>query len=172
MIEPYKGVVYDSCCGSGGMFLQSLKFVNSHKGKRGNISIFGQESDSDTWRLCKMNLAIRCIAHNLGETPASTFTNDLHNDRKVDYVMSNPKNDNRGSMLISCLPLIAQSTATSVDVPAMPVIMSPSLLFMYQPFKGLLLQSGLYNTNGDTYGAQEDSKFYHDLIQRETFCSV
>ena len=90
LIEPYKGVVYDPCCGSGGMFVQSLKFVDSHKGDRLNISIVGQESKPDTWRLCKMNLAIRGIAHNLGNTPASTFTNDLHKDRKVDYVMANP----------------------------------------------------------------------------------
>ena len=90
LIEPYKGVVYDPCCGSGGMFVQSLKFVDSNKGNRLNISIVGQESKPDTWRLCKMNLAIRGIAHNLGNTPASTFTNDLHKDRKVDYVMANP----------------------------------------------------------------------------------
>ncbi len=90
LIEPYKGVVYDPCCGSGGMFVQSLKFVDSHKGNRLNISIVGQESKPDTWRLCKMNLAIRGIAHNLGNTAASTFTNDLHKDRKVDYVMANP----------------------------------------------------------------------------------
>lgn len=90
LIEPYKGVVYDPCCGSGGMFVQSMKFVDSHKGNRLNISIVGQESKPDTWRLCKMNLAIRGIAHNLGNTYASTFTNDLHKDRKVDYVMANP----------------------------------------------------------------------------------
>lgn len=90
LIDLYKGVVYDPCCGSGGMFVQSLKFVDSHKGNRSNISIVGQESKPDTWRLCKMNLAIRGIAHNLGETPVSTFTNDLHKNRKVDYIMSNP----------------------------------------------------------------------------------
>lgn len=90
LIEPYKGVVYDPCCGSGGMFVQSLKFVDNHKGNRLNISIVGQESKQITWRLCKMNLAIRGIAHNLGNTHASTFTNDLHKDRKVDYVMANP----------------------------------------------------------------------------------
>lgn len=90
LIEPYSGVVYDPCCGSGGMFVQSLKFVESHHGNRNEISIVGQEINPDTWRLCKMNLAIRGIAHNLGNTPASTFTNDLHRDRKVDYVMANP----------------------------------------------------------------------------------
>lgn len=90
MIEPYSGVVYDPCCGSGGMFVQSHKFVESHHGNRRNISIIGQESVQETWRLCKMNLAIRGISHNLGEKNASTFTEDLHKDRKVDYIMANP----------------------------------------------------------------------------------
>ena len=90
MIEPYSGVVYDPCCGSGGMFVQSLKFVDRHNGNRQNVSIIGQESKPDTWRLCKMNLAIRGIAHNLGDTNASTFTNDLHKDKTVDYIMANP----------------------------------------------------------------------------------
>ena len=67
--------MYDPCCGSGGMFVQSLKFVDRHNGSRQKVSIIGQESVPDTWRLCKMNLAIRGIAHNLGETNASTFTN-------------------------------------------------------------------------------------------------
>ncbi|MBU3179138.1 type I restriction-modification system subunit M [Clostridium estertheticum] len=90
IIEPYSGVVYDPCCGSGGMFVQSLKFVDQHNGNRQNISIIGQESKQDTWRLCKMNLAIRGIAHNLGDKNASTFTEDLHPDKKVDYIMANP----------------------------------------------------------------------------------
>lgn len=90
MIEPYSGVVYDPCCGSGGMFVQSLKFVDKHNGNRKKISILGQESNPDTWRLCKMNLAIRGIAHNLGEKNDSTFTNDLHKDKKVDFIMANP----------------------------------------------------------------------------------
>lgn len=81
MIEPYSGVVYDPCCGSGGMFVQSLKFVDRHNGNRQKVSIIGQESNPDTWRLCKMNLAIRGIAHNLGDTNASTFTNDIHKDK-------------------------------------------------------------------------------------------
>ena len=90
MIEPYSGIVYDPCCGSGGMFVQSLKFVDRHNGNRQEVSIIGQESNPDTWRLCKMNLAIRGIAHNLGATNASTFTNDLQKDKKVDYIMANP----------------------------------------------------------------------------------
>lgn len=90
IIEPYSGVVYDPCCGSGGMFVQSHKFVESHHGNRKNISVIGQESVQETWRLCKMNLAIRGISHNLGEKNASTFTEDLHKDKKVDYIMANP----------------------------------------------------------------------------------
>ena len=90
MIEPYSGVVYDPCCGSGGMFVQSMKFVDRHNGNRQKISIIGQESQAETWRLCKMNLAIRGIAHNLGEKNASTFTEDLHKDKKVDFIMANP----------------------------------------------------------------------------------
>lgn len=90
MIEPYSGTVYDPCCGSGGMFVQSMKFVDRHNGNRQKISIIGQESQAETWRLCKMNLAIRGIAHNLGEKNASTFTEDLHKDKKVDFIMANP----------------------------------------------------------------------------------
>lgn len=90
IIEPFSGVVYDPCCGSGGMFVQSMKFVDRHQGNRSNVSIIGQESVAETWRLCKMNLAIRGIAHNLGEKNASTFTEDLHKDKKVDFIMANP----------------------------------------------------------------------------------
>ncbi len=90
IIEPYYGVVYDPCCGSGGMFVQSMKFVDKHNGNRDKISVIGQESVQETWRLCKMNLAIRGIAHNLGKTNASTFTDDQHKDKKVDYIMANP----------------------------------------------------------------------------------
>lgn len=90
LIEPYDGVVYDPCCGSGGMFVQSMKFIDRHRGNRNNISIIGQESKPDTWKLCKMNLSIRGIAHDLGETNASTFTNDQFKNRKVDYILANP----------------------------------------------------------------------------------
>ncbi len=90
LIEPYHGRVYDPCCGTGGMFVQSLKFVENHQGDRNAISIIGQESNSDTWRLSKMNLALRGIAHNLGERAVSSFTEDQHLDIKVDYIMANP----------------------------------------------------------------------------------
>lgn len=90
LIEPYEGVVYDPCCGSGGMFVQSYKFVERHHGNSSAISVVGQESNPDTWRLCKMNLAIRGISNNLGEEAISTFEKDQHKDKKVDYIMANP----------------------------------------------------------------------------------
>jgi len=90
MIEPYRGRVYDPCCGSGGMFVQSEKFVEAHGGKLGDIAIYGQESNPTTWRLCKMNLAIRRIDADLGPHHADTFHNDLHKDLKADYILANP----------------------------------------------------------------------------------
>ncbi|BDD38066.1 type I restriction-modification system subunit M [Streptococcus ruminantium] len=93
LIEPYSGRVYDPACGSGGMFIQSLKFVDQHSGNRKNISIIGQEKNPDTRRLAKMNLAIRGISYNLGSKPygeSSSFTDDQHKDMKVDYIMANP----------------------------------------------------------------------------------
>ncbi|OPY75369.1 MAG: Type I restriction enzyme EcoKI M protein [Syntrophorhabdus sp. PtaU1.Bin153] len=90
MLAPYKGRVYDPCCGSGGMFVQSEKFIEEHGGKIGDISIYGQESNHTTWRLAKMNLAIRGIEGNLGKEHADTFHRDLHPDLKADYVLANP----------------------------------------------------------------------------------
>jgi type I restriction enzyme M protein len=90
MIEPYKGRVYDPCCGSGGMFVQSEKFVEAHGGKIGDISIYGQESNSTTWKLAEMNLAIRGIEGNLGPEHADSFHRDLHPDLKADFILANP----------------------------------------------------------------------------------
>src|SRR5690606_13127735 len=90
MIEPYEGRIYDPCCGSGGMFVQSKKFVESHQGWVDNLSIYGQESNPTTWKLCKMNLAIRGLEGNIGERPADTFHNDLHRNLKADYILANP----------------------------------------------------------------------------------
>jgi len=90
MIEPYEGRVYDPCCGSAGMFVQSERFVESHGGQRTDISIFGQESNPTTWRLAHMNLAIRGIEANLGSQPADTFLRNLHPDLKADYILANP----------------------------------------------------------------------------------
>lgn len=90
MIQPYKGRVFDPCCGSGGMFVQSEKFVEAHGGRRADLSIFGQESNYTTWRLAKMNLAIRGIEANLGERNADSFHDDLHRDLKADFILANP----------------------------------------------------------------------------------
>ncbi|WP_309235731.1 class I SAM-dependent DNA methyltransferase [Planktothrix sp. FACHB-1365] len=90
MIQPYKGSVYDPCCGSGGMFVQSEKFVEAHGGKSEDLLIYGQESNPTTWRLCKMNLALRKIEGNIGFHHADTFHNDLHPNLKADYILANP----------------------------------------------------------------------------------
>lgn len=90
MLEPYDGILYDPCCGSGGMFVQSIKFVEAHRGNKKNVSIYGQEYTNTTFKLAKMNLAIRGISANLGEMAANTFTNDQHKDLKADYIMANP----------------------------------------------------------------------------------
>mgnify|MGYP001289726173 FL=1 len=90
MIEPYKGIIYDPACGSGGMFVQSIKFIESHHGSKREISIYGQEYTNTTYKLAKMNLAIRGISANLGEKAADTFSNDQHKDLKADYIMANP----------------------------------------------------------------------------------
>jgi len=109
MLAPYKGRVYDPCCGSGGMFVQSVEFVKAHASGNGNggkakadVSIFGQESNHTTWRLAKMNLAIRQIENNLGKEHADSFHRDLHPDLKADYVIANPPfndSDWRGDLL-------------------------------------------------------------------------
>ena len=88
MIEPYSGRIYDPCCGSGGMFVQSEKFVEAHEGKLGDISVYGQESNQTTWRLCKINLAIRGIDSNIQW--GNSFTEDKHRDLKSDYILANP----------------------------------------------------------------------------------
>ena len=90
LIQPYSGIVYDGACGSGGMFVQSMKFVDEHKGNKRNISVYGQEYTDTTRRLCKMNLAIRGISANLGDEAANTFLNDKHKDLKADFALENP----------------------------------------------------------------------------------
>jgi len=102
MIEPYKGRVFDPCCGSGGMFVQSEKFVQAHGGRIGDISIYGQESNQTTWRLCKMNLAIRGIDANIAWNNEGSFLNNAHKDLKADFILANPPfndSDWRGDLL-------------------------------------------------------------------------
>ena len=90
VMAPHQGQVYDPCCGSGGMFVQSEKFIEAHGGKIGDVSIYGQESNPTTWRLAAMNLAIRGIDFNLGKEPADTFVRNQHPDLRADFVLANP----------------------------------------------------------------------------------
>jgi type I restriction enzyme M protein len=90
LIEPYKGIIYDPACGSGGMFVQSIKFIENHQGNKKEVSIYGQEYTNTTYKLAKMNLAIRGISANLGIKAADTFSDDQHKDLKADYIMANP----------------------------------------------------------------------------------
>lgn len=90
MIQPYKGRIYDPCCGSGGMFVQSEKFVEEHQGIISDLSVYGQEFNPTTWKLAKMNLAIRGIDSDFGPHQADTFTNDLHKGRRFDFILANP----------------------------------------------------------------------------------
>ena len=90
VLQPYNGRVYDPCCGSGGMFVQSAKFIENHSGNLRNISVFGQDSNPTTWKLAQMNLAIRGIEANLGSYNADTFFNDCHPTLRADYIMANP----------------------------------------------------------------------------------
>ncbi len=90
VLNPHHGKVYDPCCGSGGMFVQSEKFIEAHGGKLGDVSIYGQEANPTTWRLAAMNLAIRGIDFNLGKEPADTFIRNQHSDLRADFVLANP----------------------------------------------------------------------------------
>ena len=90
VLSPHSGKVYDPCCGSGGMFVQSEKFIEAHGGKLGDVAIYGQEANPTTWRLAAMNLAIRGIDFNLGREPDDTFTKNQHPDLRADYILANP----------------------------------------------------------------------------------
>jgi type I restriction enzyme M protein len=90
ILSPHSGQVYDPCCGSGGMFVQSEKFIEAHGGKLGDVSIYGQEANPTTWRLAAMNLAIRGIDFNLGREPGDTFTRNQHPDLRADFILANP----------------------------------------------------------------------------------
>ena len=91
ILKPFKNCrVYDPCCGSGGMFVQSAKVIEAHSGNRGEIAVYGQESNADTWKMAKMNMAIRGIEADFGPYQADTFFNDLHKTLKADFIMANP----------------------------------------------------------------------------------
>jgi type I restriction enzyme M protein len=115
------GAATDPCCGSGGMFVQSIiKFVEQHNGNRLKISVIGQESNPDTWRLAKMNLAIRGISYDLGERATSTFIDDQHKDIKVDFIMANPPFNLRTGGAKTNLSTITDGKAMRCRRQAMP----------------------------------------------------
>lgn len=168
LIEPYEGVVYDPCCGSGGMFVQSHKFVERHHGNSSAISVVGQESNPDTWRLCKMNLAIRGISNNLGEEAVSTFENDQHKDKKVDYIMANPPfnlKNWRGED-----ELTKDSRWTGYPVPPVSnanyawILHMLSKLDVNQGVAGFLLANGALNADGDE-GAIRQKILENDKVE-------
>lgn len=90
VIKPFNGRIYDPCCGSGGMFVQSARFVKAHAGSINNLAVYGQDANPTTWKLCRMNLAIRGVEADLGRSQADTFFNDLHPTMKADYILANP----------------------------------------------------------------------------------
>ena len=90
ILKPFNGRVYDPCCGSGGMFVQSARFIENHQGNINNISVYGQDSNPTTWKMAQMNLAIRGIEADLGQFNADTFFNDCHKTLKADFIMANP----------------------------------------------------------------------------------
>lgn len=168
MIEPYEGVVYDPCCGSGGMFVQSTKFVEKHNGNMTAISVVGQESNPDTWRLCKMNLAIRGIAHNLGEEAKSTFTNDQHKDKKVDYIMANPpfnlKNWRDEDELTDDARWKGYTTPPVSNANYAWILHMLSKLDVNHGIAGFLLANGALNADGDE-GAIRQKLLENDKVE-------
>ena len=155
LIEPYKGRVYDPCCGSGGMFIQSIKFVESHHGSSSEISVIGQESRKDTWKLAKMNLAIRGISHNLGKNEASTFTDDQHKDEKVDFIIANPPFNLKAWRTSS--QLLDDPRWASYGIPPVSnanyawILHMLAKLDVQNGIAGFLLANGALNSDGEEY---------------------
>ena len=143
------------------MFVQSLKFVDRHQGNRQNVSIIGQESVPETWRLCKMNLAIRGIAHNLGEKNASSFTDDQHKDKKVDFIMANPPFNLKNWRKEDELTDDPRFTGFSVMPPVANanyawILHMLSKLDVSHGIAGFLLANGALNADSDEYTLRKE----------------
>jgi type I restriction enzyme M protein len=167
MIEPYKGKIYDPCCGSGGMFVQSLKFIESHQGNRKDVSIYGQELTATTYKLAKMNLAIRGISGNLGEVPADTFFKDQHEDLKADFIMANPPFNLKAWRTGD--ELVDDSRWAGYDVPPTGNANYGWILHMIsklseQGVAGFVLANGSMSTNTSGEGAIRRQMIENDLI--------
>lgn len=168
LIEPYEGVVYDPCCGSGGMFVQSHKFVERHHGNRSAISVVGQESNPDTRRLCKMNLAIRGISNNLGDKAVSTFSEDQHKDKKVDYIMANPPFNLKGwrgeGELLKDPRWKGHPTPPVANANYAWILHMLSKLDVNHGVAGFLLANGALNASGDE-GAIRQQVLENDRVE-------
>ncbi len=167
MIEPYKGKIYDPCCGSGGMFVQSVTFVNSHEGNQKDISIYGQEYTNTTYKLAKMNLAIRGISGNLGDVAADSFFKDQHPDLKADFIMANPpfnQKEWRASDELTDDPRWA-----GYDVPPTGNANYAWILHMVSKLSengtaGFVLANGSMSTNTTGEGAIRQKMIENDLV--------
>jgi type I restriction enzyme M protein len=167
MIEPYKGKIYDPCCGSGGMFVQSLKFVESHHGNTKDISVYGQEMTNTTYKLAKMNLAVRGLSANLGEVAADTFFKDQHPDLKADYIMANPPfnlKDWRGPD-----ELVHDARWGGYDTPPTGNANYAWILHMVSKLSehgvaGFVLANGAMSTNTKGEGAIRQKMIENDLV--------
>jgi len=167
MIEPYRGKIYDPCCGSGGMFVQSLKFIDSHKGNRMDVSVYGQELTGTTYKLAKMNLAIRGISGNLGEVPADTFFKDQHPDLKADFIMANPPFNLKGWRASD--ELVDDSRWAGYDVPPTGNANYGWILHMISKLSekgvaGFVLANGSMSTRTNGEGAIRRKMIENDLV--------
>ncbi|AEX79923.1 N-6 DNA methylase [Corynebacterium diphtheriae] len=166
IIEPYKGTVYDPCCGSGGMFVQSMKFIERHHGNKLNISILGQESKADTWRLCKMNLAARGISYDLGEKNASTFTDDQHLDRKVNFIMANPPFNLKGWRGEDELT----KDSRWAGYPVVPPVANANYAWILHMISKLDVNDGIAGfllANGALNAGDDEAKIRKEIIERD-----
>lgn len=167
LIEPYSGIVYDGACGSGGMFVQSMKFIDEHKGNKKEISIYGQEYTTTTLKLAKMNLAIRGISANMGTKAASTFQNDQHKDLKADFALMNPPFNQKGWREES--ELIDDSRWKGYSVPPISNANYAWVLNMISKLSQngvgcLLLANGSLSANGVEYEIRKNI-IENDLIE-------
>ncbi len=166
MLEPFKGRVYDPAMGSGGFFVQSEHFISAHKGRIGDVSIYGQEYNHTTWQLAAMNMAIRGIDFNFGKEPANTYTNDQHPDLRADFVMANPP-----------FNMKEWDTGVSDDDPRWQYGTPPSsnanfawlqhMLYHLAPNGsiGLLLANGSMSSNTNNEGAIRKALIENDLVE-------
>ncbi|WP_018405296.1 type I restriction-modification system subunit M [Marinobacter gelidimuriae] len=167
MIEPYQGKIYDPCCGSGGMFVQSVKFLRNHEGNQKDISIYGQEYTATTYKLAKMNLAIRGIASNLGDVPADTFFKDQHPDLKADFIMANPPFNMkawRGADELSTDPRWAGYDAPPTGNANYAWILHMVSKLSAQGTAGFVMANGSMSTNTSGEGVIRQKLIENDLV--------